>query len=65
MNILRKADGGISKINVLNLLALLFALFEIFKPFLPVEYLPIAVAILAAVNVILRTFFTDQPIPQG
>jgi hypothetical protein len=56
-----KASGKVSKMNVVNIAVLLAALFDIFKPFIPQQYLEISIAVLAAVNVILRTFYTEEP----
>jgi hypothetical protein len=52
-----------SKLFWLNIVATLAALLEAFKVFsLPAEYLAIGASVVAVANIVIRVWFTDQPL---
>jgi hypothetical protein len=52
----------ISKTVWLNVIATLIAVIELVQPQFPAEYLPYFVAGVGILNVILRVWFTSEPI---
>jgi len=60
---LKKVSGEISKTMVFNLLVLLVGVLELLKvsPALPAEAVPYIILGVGVVNLILRQFFTTEP----
>ena len=53
-------EGKVSKINLFALITVLTGLVDIYKPFIPVEYLPLIISTIGAVNFVFRTFFPSS-----
>lgn len=69
MNVLKTEVGEVSKQNMFNILvlvaALFAALFPIWQPFIPPSAVPYILAVVASLNVVIRTFFSSGNQIQG
>lgn len=62
---LKTVSGKLSKTVIFNLLVLFLGVIDLARPMLPPEYVPYIVLLVGTVNLVLRIFFTVEPLAKS